>query len=392
MDKKNSEDDAVTHLSRRKLLALINSGAVGWIAGCNTLSPDEQAPETSTESTDIAQTEISTENPTSTQTATDSEKDLPAPLSVDNTNPYVYINDQNDNFNAELALAMASRGYIDLRGYVFGYAGEPWLTAGQFESRRQEYESHHLTVHEKAVQSGFENLPPAEIGIVGERHREPETGETKDTDPIGSPGTERIVREAKNASRENPLVIAVGCDLCTVADAYLQDPSIADRLVVFINWTGSVEEPGYNILQSGWSASVVLAELSTVLVGGNSPLVSKERVLELPDVPLREYMLNKEHFKYGNPLADGSTWDGDSTAILSAAHPNTRTATRSVRVTGQTNPHFEADFQVPTLSYGAGTNHLKAITETTGFTQAYWSHLGDDSIFSERRSSPAGSR
>lgn len=376
----NGEDDALPQLSRRKLLALINSGGVASIAGCSDRSPEDPTSAISTEPTDTGQTETAT----SAQTSTDTEYRPPAPLSVDNTNPYVYINDQNDNFNAELALAMASRGYIDLRGFVFAYAGEPWLRPEQFESRRRDYESHHSTVHEKAIESGFENLPPAETGVVGGRHERPETGVIEDTEPIGSTGTDRIVEEAKNASRDDPLVLAVGCDLCTVADAYLQDPSIAERLVVFINWTGSAEQPGYNIVQSGWSASVVLEELSAVLVGGNSPLVKRDQVMALPDVPLKEFMLSKEHFKFGNLLEDGRRSDGDSTAVLSAAHPDVRAATRSVRVTGQTDPHFEADFQIPKLAYGAGTENLEGITEATDFTRAFWSHLGDDSIYEKR--------
>lgn len=385
----DAEDSVLSHLSRRKVLAMFNSGGAALVAGCSDRPPDARTLETSTEPTDTLRTDPST---TSTQTSTAAEEALPNPLSVDNANPYVYINDQNDNYNAELALAMASRGYIDLRGFLFGYAGEPWLKTEQFERRREDYESHHLTVHEKAVESGFENLPPAEIGIVGGRHERPETGVIEETEPIGSRGTDRIVREARDASKDNPLVLAVGCDLCTVADAYLQDPSIAERLVVFLNWTGSPEKPGYNVLQSGWSASVVLEQLSTVLVGGPSPLIKKEQVMELPDVPLRQFMLSKEHFKYGNPLENGRTWDGDSTAILSAAHPNTRAATRSVRVTGQTDPHFEADFQIPTLSYGSGAEKLKGITEATGLTRALWRHLGDDSIFSERTHPLGGSR
>jgi hypothetical protein len=300
---------------------------------------------------------------------------VPSPLSVGPSCPFVYVNDQNDNYNAELALAMASRGYVDLVGFLFGYAGEPWLTDDEFATRRDAYLGHHRTVHQRARASGFTDLPPPEVGVVGDRHERPASGAVPDTSVIGSPGTDRIVQAAREASPERPLVVVVGSDLCTVADAYLTDPSIAERLVVYLNWTGEIDELGYNLRQSGWSAFVVLQRLSTALVGKGAPLLTVERVRDLPDTTLRRFMLEKEHFQYGRPLRDGQTYDGDSAAILAAGHPDTRGQTRAVRVTGETSPPFRAAFQVPTLSFGAGPASVEGILESRGLTEAYWSHL-----------------
>jgi inosine-uridine nucleoside N-ribohydrolase len=67
----------------------------------------------------------------------------------------------------------------------------------------------------------------------------PESGSIKDTDPIGSPGTQSIINAARDASTENPLAVAVGGPLCTVADAYLTDPSIRDKIASFVESTRS---------------------------------------------------------------------------------------------------------------------------------------------------------
>jgi hypothetical protein len=327
----------------------------------------------------------STQSPTPTQTETSKEPTEMTQRSegarslstVDNTNPFVYVNDQNDNYNAELALAMASRGFFDLQGFLFSYSGEPWLSRQQFQARREEYRTHHMMVRERAVQSEFENLPPAEVGVVGDRHQRPSSGAVEDTSVVGSTGTDRIVNAARAASPDRPLVVAVGSDLCTVADAYLTDPSIAGRTVVFVNWTGSPSDPGYNIMQSGWSASIVLQRLSTVLVGDGAPLLRAEQVRALPDKPLRRFMLRKEHGQYGSPLEGGQTWDGDSRATLAPAHPETRVSTRSAQLNGLVDTPYKASFQVPNIIFGEGEDEIQCVAETRGFTEAFWSHFED---------------
>lgn len=364
--------------SRRRVLASLAAFGTAGLAGCGSTTADREptpspTPGRSSEATETP--EEATETQTPTDSGADDARSLPDPLSVDASNPFVYVNDQNDNYNAEVALAMASRGYVELRGFLLSYAGEPWLSSAQFERRREAYVIHHETVHERARQSGFDNLPPAELGVVGERHRRPASGDVGETRVIGSTGTDRLVEEARRASRERPLVVAVGSDVCTVADAYLADPGLAERVVVFLRWTGDPRDPGYNVFQSGWSARVVLENLACVLVGTGAPLLRARQVRALPDEPLRQFMLEKEHADYGSPLRDGRKWDGDSGAILTAAHPDTRVESRRGRLDGTLDPPFDAPFQVPSVTYGAGAQELHDIVETRGLTEAFWSHL-----------------
>jgi hypothetical protein len=306
---------------------------------------------------------------------------LPDPLGVDAASPMVYTNDQSpDNYNGELALAMASDGTVDLRGFVNEYPPEPWFGQGhsEYRSRKSSYVSNHREVRQRAAESGFTDLPPAELGLY-RRHERPASGAVDDTEPVGSAGTDRIVEAARAASPDRPLVVACGGSVCTVADAYLTDPSIADSLVVFLRIGSDLSAPGYNVNNSGWSYRVVLERLSTVLMPSNRPPhVTRERVQSLPDEPLREYMLTKQHYKYDNPVGDGETWDGDSIATLSPAHPETRASSRHLAITGsQPNPWDGIAADIPTVSR-AGDGHIAVVSENTGMTDAFWDHVADD--------------
>ena len=230
---------------------------------------------------------------------------LPDPLAVNSSNPFVQLNDQStDNYMGELALAMADSNTVDLRGFLLGYPREVWKNEKKYGRHREECVTNHKRMHRKAVESGMEQLPSPQFGVF-DHHQKPSSGRIEDTEPIGSEGTDLIIAEAKQASRENPLVVAVGGDICTVADAYLTDPSIADSLVVY--WHEQVddinEQSGYNIQNSGWSAYVTLQRLATVLDHNRGGYTITEAEVEnrVPS-PLNEYMMTKEQWNWGNPL------------------------------------------------------------------------------------------
>ncbi|MGC9319600.1 MAG: hypothetical protein ACP5KN_16335 [Armatimonadota bacterium] len=301
---------------------------------------------------------------------------LPDPLTVDGANPLIYINDQStDNFSGELALAMAGRGRIDLREFLVGYPREPWMNEDDYEQHRSEYITHHMEVRAKAEKAGFENLPPAQLGVF-EHLMKPASGRVEDTEPIGSPGTDLIVEEARKASRERPLVIVAGGDLCTIADAYVTEPAIASSVVVY--WHEQVndinEQAGYNVQNSGWAAYIVLSRLATVLDSDQgSPKITEQRVREEIPEPLCTYMLTKEHWKYGNPLRKGVKHEGDPKALLLAAFPDTRGEPRFLRVVGlQAARWFGGAEVLPVLSYSTSPSHVVEITEIHDATEAWW--------------------
>jgi hypothetical protein len=382
-------------VKRRVYLALCAGGLSG-LAGCNGTREETPSPTrtptpepTTREGTgrrDTTREETPSSTPGTSQDAGVDLSELPSPLAVDGTNPFVYVNDiPLDNFNGELALAMASDADgVDLRGYLHEFPRPPWWDSDRkYERAKSLYVTHHRKTRELATRSGFTTLPPAELGLY-DRHEKPRSGAIADTEPVGSPGTDTIVEAARSASRENPLVVAVGGPLCTVADAYLTDPSIADRVVVF--WRGKPPlNDGWNGELSGWSATVALRSLRTVLCPAEgSPRITRTRVNDaLPDTPLKEYILTKVYDGTGeNPLAGGEKWAGDAVSILAAAHPETRQTVENLRV-GGTQSHWALGPVLPSLSSVSSASALKIIRQNDhdAMNEAWWSHVGDPSTW-----------
>ncbi|MBN1669973.1 MAG: carbohydrate-binding protein, partial [Kiritimatiellae bacterium] len=158
----------------------------------------------------------------------------------------------------------------------------------------------------KARRSGFKNLPDVVAGpTLSLASRRPASAKIEDTEPVGSDGTDLIVREAHKASAEKPLVILMGGNATAVADAYLSDPSIADRIVpVWIGGQrprreGDCVGQDYNTLVDAWAAYILQERLRTVLfpfrMGDSAngwPAVPRKRLLELPDTELRQNMID----------------------------------------------------------------------------------------------------
>mgnify|MGYP006288523169 CR=1 FL=1 len=376
---------------RRSFLKL--SVLLAGLAGCGSQPRSGTDTERGTTATEQRRSPTQTPEPESTATATDTPVDdageypgyenLPNPLDVDSSNPFVQLNDQStDNYMGELALAMADSDTVDLRGFLLGYPREVWKNETKYERHREEYVTNHEKTYRMAVESGMENLPSPEFGVF-DHHEKPSSGRVEDTDAIGSAGTDLIVEEARNASPENPLVVAVGGDVCTVADAYLTDPSIADSLVVY--WHEQVadinEQSGYNVQNSGWSAYVALTRLATVLDhsrGGYT--ITEEEVENRVPSPLDEYMMSKEHWKWGNPLQstdwsdEGEFGAGDEKALLLAAYPFTREGSEPMSVSGLQRAEwdYEPKNVLPTLSSGDSDSRLVEIPNTERLKSVFW--------------------
>jgi hypothetical protein len=84
-----------------------------------------------------------------------------------------------------------------------------------------------------ARRSGIRNIP-APIPGCDRAFERLVSGKIEGTKIIRSKGSDLIVAEAKKTSSEKPLLLFVGGPLNTVANAYLNDTSIAARIVVFM--------------------------------------------------------------------------------------------------------------------------------------------------------------
>jgi inosine-uridine nucleoside N-ribohydrolase len=153
----------------------------------------------------------------------------------------------------------------------------------------------------------------------------PPSHRIEDTAPLDLPASRFIVEHAREAHAERPLIIVTGGQLTTVANAYLLDPSIADKVVV--SGVFGVRQQDYNAGLDSWAWKIVLSRFRVLAIpiGPPShrgtvyqkpPRVPKNRIQsELPlDRPLFQWMYEKRH--PNNELPAGHDWDGQAAIPL----------------------------------------------------------------------------
>jgi hypothetical protein len=218
----------------------------------------------------------------------------PAKILYDSTHPIICDNDSaEDVYTDELLMALHTAGRIDLRGII--------TTAGGWTEER--FSNAFLAAHGtsareelvgKAWRSGMTGVPWPLPGSMKEVVA-PKTGRVEDTVPNRSPGADLIVAEARRATAEKPLVIVVGGSASTVADAFLLDPTIKDRVIVAWNggnnWNGEAKP-------FLWATEIVLRNFNCVLFDlvteTAAPKVDRLSLEKLPDTELRRFMIDKE--------------------------------------------------------------------------------------------------
>jgi len=151
----------------------------------------------------------------------------PGPLPVDQRNPVIVANDSvTDNWMGEYAMLLANSGGPPLVGILVNASASPyWPDLGTNIAHWNE-----LVVAARA--SGLRNIPDA-TGSASEPLVRPADGDIEQTVPNRSDGAKLIVDQAARLSVPwRPLVVVTGSRLTDVADAYLMDHTVADRVVV----------------------------------------------------------------------------------------------------------------------------------------------------------------
>jgi len=215
-------------------------------------------------------------------------------LPYDRSHPVIYDNDETiDVYTDDYLMALASAGDIKLVGLISSTSVAPynkWVQPMDCETLLRG----RANGVANARSSGLINLPDPVCGTIGHL-RKPASGRIAHTLPLRSEGSRLIVNEASKATAAKPLVVVMGGALTVVADAYLLDKTIADKLVVA--WlSGNDNMNGYNTYIDGWAAYIVLEKLKLVhfAVGrGAIPYVPKAKLLQLPDTNLRRWMTDK---------------------------------------------------------------------------------------------------
>ena len=218
------------------------------------------------------------------------------PPSYERLQRVLYDNDEVvDVYTDDYLMALATAEEIRLTGLTTSSSTTPynrWVASTDYERML----SDRLNSVSLARGIGWSHIPDPTRGP--DRHLEkPSSERIEDTIPISSAGSWLVVNQAQKASPGNPLVLVMGGPLTLAADAYLLDPSIADRVVVM--WLGGrVDDMNdYNGWADPWAAYIVLQRLRLVQfpVGVAPPFVPKRRLAsELPESPLREWMFEKQ--------------------------------------------------------------------------------------------------
>lgn len=160
-----------------------------------------------------------------------------------------------------LMFLAADKGRVNLTGLIMHSTLDP---AWNFERTQ----GHWATVMKQA--SGLKNIPTPVKGSSREL-KKPSNGNIDSTVLESSPGADLIIQEAKLSTPEKPLVIFMGGQSSTVANAYLKDNTIADRVVLFhINgyWNGGTD--GYNTADE-WATYILIKRMKYVCVNVKFP-------------------------------------------------------------------------------------------------------------------------
>jgi hypothetical protein len=148
-------------------------------------------------------------------------------LGVDSTNPIILENSSFTNpVDGAYLWAKSSLGHVRLVGTIVSFGADTGATA--VETGISDCER---LIH-LANYSGLTGIPHA---IAGARRpfSLPPGGKLEGIRPDSSEGALLLIREARHATPDKPVLLISGSSLTTAAQALLLDPSIADRIVVF---------------------------------------------------------------------------------------------------------------------------------------------------------------
>jgi hypothetical protein len=206
------------------------------------------------------------------------------------------------------------------------------------------------------------------------RHLEkPASGRIEDTRPIGAPGSLLIVREARKATSQHPLVVAAGGPINAAADAFLLDPSIADKVVVACVGNGQANYDGYASWCDPWAGWIVFQKLRVVYfpqVPAAHPVIAPEKFAELPESEFKRWLTMFRTDPAGAPKTDG-----DAPPALAVVRSDYVLRSKRVSVAG-TTPSGTPPREAP-LFKDDPTGNVWVVLEVSGAvaTEEWWRAL-----------------
>jgi hypothetical protein len=296
------------------------------------------------------------------------------PLPVGPANPVILTNDgPSDNWHGEYAALLAHAGGPPLAGIVVSTGGM-WL---DLEANLGGWQDLVL----RARGSGLTNVPDP-IPSLGAPLERPSDGDLDATAPNDSDGARFIVETSARLSRPGlPVVVTTGGRLTDVADAYLIDPTVTERVVV-VSSLGTGLSAGEELAHLGvpngemdpWAGAIVVQRFRYVQVSayydqlGDFP---PERLAELPDNPFCDRIRSKQPEVFDIAVAS------DQVGVLALGLPDFALDVRRVSFAG-----FELD--EPLLTPDArGAAWLVNASDGAAVAARIWSILLDPKTFAK---------
>ena len=303
----------------------------------------------------------------------------PQPLlfAYSSANPLIIDNDDPaDTYTDEYACALAAAGAINLKGlitsssyttfnhYITGTDFDNWLTdrAG---------------IKTKALEIGWTGIPTPVSGVKGNLTK-PGSEVIEDTTPANSAGGQLIVTEANNASVSVPLVVCVGGSLGSVADAYLLDNTIVNKVIVLaiVGNSSGTGMNDFNAWLDPWAAYIVLKKFKMIAfrtIPSNAPAVTKAQISsDLPDSSLKTWM-------YDKTIPAGQTdRDADCPPVISIMEPGYVLNGKQVAFTEWTTLTYDTNtHDAPMFGFDtAGTTMVVNAVDVSKATTEWWRAMG----------------
>lgn len=256
-------------------------------------------------------------------------------LPVDERNPVIMINDAwDDNWSGEYAMLLANSGGPPLVGLVIGASLYHEVLADNVAGWNDM-----VTV---ARSSGLEGVPDVTPGAATPLEP-PADGRIESTVPVGSDGATLILDLSRQLSQPwRPVVLLACTQLTDVADAYLMDPTVVDRVVV-VALLGSPEEQkglmtGPNGDLDPWADWIVAQRFRYVQISATYDQrkydVTEDDLVDLPDNDFGEWMRAKR------PKLNRYSTAADQITVLAVALQNFAGAAR--RASSDTSAGFNS--------------------------------------------------
>ena len=288
-------------------------------------------------------------------------------LPVDERNPIVLVNDGAfDNWSGEYAVLLANGGGSPLAGIIVN-ASTPWPDI-------QTNVAGWRGLVAAARASGLQNIPDP-LASVESPLVMPASGDIDATQPNRSEGALFIVDASTRLGLPyRPLVIATGGSLTDVADAYLVDPTVTERVVV-VSSLGSVTASGGSMgppngQEDPWADTIVTKRFRYVQVSAFYDQLTDVQTASLSSLPanaLGAWIAAKQpNLWHWSPASD-------QVAVLAPGLPTFATAVENVAPAAPVGAGATAG---PGLAIdSSGSSWLVTGCDGTAATTRFWELL-----------------